>query len=294
MRRRQLFAVLAVVLLGAGGAGAADIRWMAHRGGGLNDRPDNTIAAFSYAWSIGGIPEADVRPTRDGAFICLHDETLERTGAGDAKILKTAVDKLDYSRIAEVDVGSKFSEAYSAERVPLLEEVFALMKGRPERRIYLDLKTNELERLASLIRSFGLEGRVYVSSPSIAQCREIRERLPEVKTLLWCGGTPFEIKKNFENAQAAKFAGIDQVQLHLNAVSLGKGWKYSIEADFVQKAAEAARAAGIDFQVYPKTFETRDLARLLEMGISWYVTDEPARFLEVMTSLNATMAKTGN
>jgi len=287
MRTGFLIAMIAVALLGPGNAHAADIRWMAHRGGGLNDRPDNTLAAFRYAWTLGGIPEADIRTTKDGAFICLHDETLERTGYGDAPILQAQVGNLEYALIKDIDVGSRFSDEYSAERIPLLEDVFALMAGHPERDIYLDLKTNELEHLARLVRSFGMEGRVYVSSPSIAQCGEIKARLPGVKTLLWCGGTPYEIRKNFENARSAGFAGIDQIQLHLNAVSLGKGWKYSIDAEYLKMAAAAARTAGVDFQAYPKTFESRDLARLLEIGISWYVTDEPARFLETMTELQA-------
>jgi glycerophosphoryl diester phosphodiesterase len=161
------------------------------------------------------------------------------------------------------------------------------MAGRAERSIFLDLKTNDLERLTALIKTYGLDGRVYVSSSSIAQCREIKARAPGVKTLLWCGGTPFEIKKKFDAARAEGFAGIDQIQLHLNPISLGKGWKYAVDADYLGKAAAAAGAAGIDFQVYPKSFETRDLSRLLELGIAWFVTDEPARFLETMAELGA-------
>lgn len=295
MKRARLAAAAALLLLGAGFAGASDIRWMAHRGGGLYDRPDNTVAAFEYAWSLGGVPEADIQPTRDGVFVCLHDGTLERTGtassaasgAGLAALLKTPVEKLDYAAIKDVDVGSKFSAEYAAERVPLLERVFALMAGRPERSIFLDLKTNDPERLTALIKAYGLEGRVYVSSPSIAQCREIKTRMPGVKTLLWCGGTPFEIKKKFDAARGEGFAGIDQIQLHLNPISLGKGWKYAVDADYLGKAAAAAGAAGIEFQVYPKSFESRDLSRLLELGIGWFVTDEPARFLETMTELGA-------
>lgn len=285
MRARKLGAIAAFALLAAGGLPAADLHWMAHRGGGLNDRPDNTMAAYLYGWSLGGIPEADVKPTKDGVFICLHDDSLERTGTGPSVLLGKPVDTLDYDQIKDVDVGSKFSPEYAGERVPRLEDVFALMREHPERQIYLDLKTNELERLAALVSFFGLEGRVYVSSPDIAQCREIKRRLPGVKTLLWCGGTPQAIKKNFEAAQKSGFDGIDQVQLHLNVVSLGKGWKYALDADYVAKAAAAARARGVDFQVYPKTFEARDLARLLEMDISWYVTDEPRRFLDTLTEL---------
>lgn len=287
MKRARMAAAAALLILGAGFAGASDISWMAHRGGGLYDRPDNTVAAFEYAWSLGGVPEADIQPTRDGIFVCLHDGTLERTGAGPAAILKTPVERLDYAAIADIDVGSKFSAEYAAERVPLLEQVFARMAGRAERSIFLDLKTNDLERLTTLVKAYGLEGRVYVSSPSIVQCRELKARMPGVKTLLWCGGTPFEIKKKFDAARGEGFAGIDQIQLHLNPVSLGKGWKYAVDADYLGKAVAAAAAAGIDFQVYPKSFESRDLSRLLGLGIVWFVTDEPARFLETMTELGA-------
>ncbi len=282
MKKNHL-AFLALLLAGGIGiASASDIQWMAHRGGGMHDRPDNTIAAFLYAWSLGGIPEADVQPTADGVFICLHDETLSRTGLVEGSLAKTPVNRLAYDKIKGIDVGSKFSPDYASERIPLLEDVFALMKEDSSRRIYLDLKTDDLEKLSGLIGRFGIAGRVYVSSPDIAQCQEMRARLPGVKTLLWCGGTPTEIAIKFEKAKKQGFAGLDQVQFHLNAVSLGKGWKYAVSADYLKEAAEAVAKAGKDFQVYPKAFEARDMARLLEMGISWYVTDEPARFLEIL------------
>lgn len=282
MKKASLVFLALILAGGMGIVSASDIQWMAHRGGGLHDRPDNTIAAFLYAWSIGGIPEADVQPTADGVFVCLHDDTLSRTGLVEGSLAKTPVEKLEYSKIKDVDVGSKFSADYSSERIPLLEEVFALMKSEPTRRIYLDLKTDDLEKLAGLIGRFGIADRVYVSSPEIAQCQEMRRRLPGVKTLLWCGGTPTEISIKFEKAKKQGFAGLDQIQFHLNAVSLGKGWKYAVSADFLKEALEAVAKAGKDFQVYPKAFEARDINRLLEMGISWYVTDEPARFLETL------------
>lgn len=287
MKKNRL-AFLFLILAGCiGAASASDIQWMAHRGGGLYDRPDNTVAAFLYAWSLGGIPEADVRPTADGVFICLHDDTLARTGMIEGNLSKLPVTKLNYAAIKDVDVGTKFSSEYSSERIPLLEDVFVLMKSDPARRIYLDLKTDELGKLAGLIERYGIAGRVYVSSPDIAQCQEMRKRLPGVKTLLWCGGTPTEISIKFEKAKKLGFEGLDQIQFHLNAVSLGKGWKYAASAELLKEAVEAVAKAGKDFQVYPKAFEARDMERLLEMGIKWYVTDEPARFLETLSELAA-------
>ncbi|MBN2356841.1 hypothetical protein JXO59_12065, partial [candidate division KSB1 bacterium] len=67
------------------------VYWQAHRGGGAQDAPDNTMAAFLYAWSLGGIPEADLRTTRDSVIICLHDATLGRTTDAAAEIASLPV-----------------------------------------------------------------------------------------------------------------------------------------------------------------------------------------------------------
>lgn len=55
--------------------------WQAHRGGGAHDAPDNTLAAMQATWKLGGIPEADIRTTRDGVMIDL-DGTLGSFGGG--------------------------------------------------------------------------------------------------------------------------------------------------------------------------------------------------------------------
>ena len=55
------------------------IYWQAHRGGGGKEAPDNTLYAMRYGWSLGGIPEADIRVTSDHEVVCLHDNTLART-----------------------------------------------------------------------------------------------------------------------------------------------------------------------------------------------------------------------
>ena len=51
----------------------------AHRGDSCN-HPENTLAAFRSAAAIGAaIQEFDVRGLRDGALVCVHDETFDRT-----------------------------------------------------------------------------------------------------------------------------------------------------------------------------------------------------------------------
>ncbi len=50
----------------------------AHRGY-RSIRPENTLAAFEAAMGIFDFIELDVQPSRDGALMILHDDTLERT-----------------------------------------------------------------------------------------------------------------------------------------------------------------------------------------------------------------------
>ena len=52
---------------------------IAHRGG-MGLAPENTLAAFGRATSLGLTHlETDVRTTRDGELVCFHDATLRRT-----------------------------------------------------------------------------------------------------------------------------------------------------------------------------------------------------------------------
>src|SRR3569832_2003497 len=75
----------------------------AHRGcAGL--RPENTRAAFAHAASLGvdGC-ELDVRLSRDGEVVVIHDATLERTTDADGPVSALTADEL-----GRVDAGFRF------------------------------------------------------------------------------------------------------------------------------------------------------------------------------------------
>ena len=59
-----------------------DVMVAAHRGDWRN-APENSLAAVERAIALGvDIVEIDVRRTRDGEFVLIHDETLDRTTTG--------------------------------------------------------------------------------------------------------------------------------------------------------------------------------------------------------------------
>lgn len=72
---------------------------MAHRGNRVL-YPENTISAFQQAVSDGAdIIETDVQVSSDGAFLCIHDPTLERTTDGVGFVSAQSFEQLRYGPI---------------------------------------------------------------------------------------------------------------------------------------------------------------------------------------------------
>jgi glycerophosphoryl diester phosphodiesterase len=74
---------------------------VAHRGASA-DRPEHTLAAYDLALKEGadGV-ECDVRLTRDGHLVCVHDRRLERTSSG-AGLVST----MTLAQLRELDYGA--------------------------------------------------------------------------------------------------------------------------------------------------------------------------------------------
>ena len=79
---------------------------LAHRGTSTM-APENTAPAFDFALYHGAdVLEIDVRLSRDGEVVVIHDETLERTTNGTGKVRDFAL-----SALKRLDAGDKFDAA---------------------------------------------------------------------------------------------------------------------------------------------------------------------------------------
>jgi glycerophosphoryl diester phosphodiesterase len=100
---------------------------IAHRGDSAH-RPENTLASFASALEAGAdLIELDVQLTRDAHLVVIHDATLDRTTNGRGRIAD-----LTLAEVRAVSAGypERFGAAYAGERVPVLAEVLAFLKGR--------------------------------------------------------------------------------------------------------------------------------------------------------------------
>src|SRR5215472_8991595 len=97
-------------------------RIIGHRGAALS-APENTLAGFCMAAALEVTwVEFDVRLTRDGRCILLHDETLERTTTG-----RGPAAALSFEEICRFDAGGWFAPDFMGQPVPSLEETIELL-----------------------------------------------------------------------------------------------------------------------------------------------------------------------
>ncbi len=152
---------------------------LAHRGYS-SKAPENTMAAFELALEKGshGL-ELDVHLSRDGEVVVIHDHTLERTTNGTG-----VVEEHTLSELHRLDAGSWFSPQFKGERIPTLDQVCALIKGKNlllnvELKAALGFeKLNEC--LIEILANHDIEEQVIVSSfnhYSLAHLKQIRPGL---------------------------------------------------------------------------------------------------------------------
>ena len=270
------------------------VYFQAHRGS-VDEAPENTLAAFQHAWRFpGAVPETDARTTRDGELICLHDATLARTTNAPQPQNSIPVAQLTLAEIREWDAGIRFGPDFAGSRVPTLREVFALMQGRPERQLYLEIKGAALDQIRQLVDEYGLAQRMLFISSDQQVLRQISVLFPGRPTMTWISGAPEAIQTEFERVAATEFAGISQLQLHLEVRPGQPKIEFMLGDDFLKVAQNRLHACGAVLQVRPFAFDGPSLQHLLDLGIRWFVTDSPERFSQALHARHFHLARTGN
>lgn len=155
---------------------------IAHRGAS-SVAPENTMAAFREAIAVGadGI-EFDVRLSRDGDPVVIHDNSLRRTGGSPARVAD-----LDWAELRKVDVGSWFG-SFAGETIPSLHDLFTLFASN-DLVLCLEMKCDsEAEEAplaaacARMIEEFGFNERVIVECFRLSALKTIKEIDPQIET----------------------------------------------------------------------------------------------------------------
>lgn len=122
-----------------------------HRGASGYE-PENTIRSFYKALDLGadGI-EFDVRKSRDGIIVVIHDEKVDRTSNGFG-----CVSDFSFARLRELNFGK-------GELIPSFEEVLRIFGKKCS--INVELKESNIGRdILDFINRFDLFDSIFVSS----------------------------------------------------------------------------------------------------------------------------------
>lgn len=134
----------------------------AHRGSTMN-APENSISSIKQAiFEEADYAEIDVMTTKDNVVVLFHDLTLKRINKSNL-----AIKDMTFEETQKVDNGSYFSEKFAGEKIPTLEEVLKLAKGKIKLNIELKpMQENEklAEEVVNLVKKYDMENEVVITS----------------------------------------------------------------------------------------------------------------------------------
>jgi glycerophosphoryl diester phosphodiesterase len=203
-------------------------RSVAHRGASAY-APEHTAAAYRLAITQGAdYVEQDLAVTKDGALVCLHDDSLERTtnvedvfpekATTDAQGRKRwLVADFTLAEIKRLDAGAWFDARFAGERVLTFDEAIDLVGSSAG--LYPELKSPALYRtrnidivglFSSVVERRNLEGtmadgrpRLVVQSFDEQAVRDLAKALPGVPRTFLIGGGP-NVERWLSSAAALK------------------------------------------------------------------------------------------
>jgi glycerophosphoryl diester phosphodiesterase len=240
---------------------------VAHRGAS-STRPENTIPSFEEAVRLGaGIVEFDVRLSRDGVPVVIHDPAVDRTTDGTGLVHELTADEL-----------SSLNAGTAAEPTPLptLAEVLRCLSGRAA--IAVEIKnipgepafepTREpiVEAVHAELQRQGFEGAVLVVSFNPSSIAASKLVAPDVPT----GFLTTDLVQPREALAYAASAGHDMVL---------PGTRASIPAG--PSFVDEVHAAGLRLGTW--TVDDPETVRmLLDRGFDAVASNDPRMALAVL------------
>ena len=127
---------------------------IAHRGDWRN-APENSLQSIEKAIAMKvDMVELDIQPTKDGNFICMHDETLDRTSTGKGTIKNYTTEELK-KFVLRSGNGIK-----TRQPIPTLKEVLNVCTDRIL--VNIDKGGTYIKEIMPIIKECGMEKQVII------------------------------------------------------------------------------------------------------------------------------------
>jgi glycerophosphoryl diester phosphodiesterase len=225
------------------------MRVSSHRGNS-HAAPENTLPALENAIIAGSdYAEIDVRQTKDGVLVLLHDSNLKRTAG-----LNRNIESLDLSELSKLDAGIWFSKDFAMTKIPSLEEAILLCKGRIK--LNIEVKADQKgpmfeENLVTLIDQYDFEHQCIISSCDYDTLVKIKQLNANLKTGL------------ILSAAYGNFYNKDDIDF------------FSIRSNHItRQVVENAHKAGKEIHAWTVN-RVSEIERMKSIGVDCIITDNP-------------------
>jgi glycerophosphoryl diester phosphodiesterase len=254
------------------------IQVVAHRGSS-DDAPEHTLSAYKRAIEDGADAlECDVRLTRDGHLVCVHDRTINRTSNG-----RGVLSTLELAELTQLDWGSwrdtwedlEDPEIPDRDRSQILtlKKLLEMVRDAP-RRVEVAIETKHPTRYAGLVErrlvhlldTFGWSGSkspVRVMSFSQISLRRMRDLAPDLETVFLMERVPLRFRDG-------------ALPPHVRIA----GPSIEVVRAFPSYVAKARRRGK---RVHVWTVDAMDDVELcIELGVDAIITNRPGRVLRAL------------
>ena len=245
-----------------------DVPGIAGHRGAKGQAPENTLYSMAEALATGATHlEVDVRATRDGVPVCLHDENLDRTTNASGYL-----EDLDLDEVQEVDpcaLWSEFAGIATGDQeppkglprswftIPTLDQVLSTFPGVPT---ILDLKdTAPPQAVAEVVGTWNRTDDLLVAGYDDDVLDETAELLTDVPR-----GAGRQGSQAFFEGEPIQ-ADVIVLPRTYQGIDL-------IDPEFIHQAHQDKRG----FWVWTIN-ELTDAKELLDMGVDGIITDVPGK-----------------
>ena len=227
--------------------------------------PENSKMSIQNAIEDGAdYVELDIRTTKDGQLVLMHDPTVDRMTNGMGKVRD-----LNFDEIRSLKLYNKMNFKPDTLQIPTFEESLKICKNKIN--IYLDFKDANVQKVYQAIKNEGMENQivVYINSPN--QYAEWRKLVPTMPLILSLN------KKIKDSAEMIEYLTNFKIDI------LDGNW-----TEYTKDKVNAALKMGVpvwaDMQ---STTENDDFWRQgISIGLSGIQTDHPKELVKLIQKLN--------
>jgi glycerophosphoryl diester phosphodiesterase len=247
--------------------------------------PEVSIAAIKACGPIGAdVVEIDVRKTRDGVLVLMHDDTVDRTTNGTGAIADMSAAEVSALRLKVGAGGSNAS--LTDEHVPTLDQALKVAQGKIA--VNLHLKVPVEVQVAATLNRLGMTSQVTTWVPGDPG----EDSLAQSPLLGAIGLIPTINECSSYHPPPCWSAPVQSLSQFARYRPVAFFFDWMTSRAFIRQVASIDRPAGTRIFVetlnavdqLPQAERRAEWRKLIDMGVSVIMTDHAADLIDLLRS----------